>query len=223
MEGLAYQHVRAVAPLNTNHVARIEQHDSWDHLREIFINNVNFSADAYESLEAYFRRVGEHHLADAVYIHRKQEELKDRDMYWPRKMWSHVLYWFVGYGKRPEKALIWSLGIVVFGSVFVFRPSKMCRKEDKGGNEDAPEPAQEKNLRCNSFWYSLDLFAPAIDLHVADAWNPEIPVDPFPEQGRYGQVLWHLHRWRWYYVRIHKTIGWILIPLGLAAVLGIVK
>jgi len=208
MEGLMYRHIRAVAPRHTNHLARIEQHASWENLKDILVNNVNFSADAYERVEEYFRRVGEHDLADEVFIQRRRQEMKDPDLSWPTKAWSHVLDWVVGYGKEPSRALGFGVIVILLGS-FVFRPEKMC--------------SSKHALKCcNSFWYSVDLFVPGIDLHVADDWHPEMPQEPYPVHGR-ARLLWRLRRWRWYYVRLHKSIGWVLIPLGLASILGIVK
>ena len=120
----------------------------------------------------------------------------------------------------------WSVGFVLVGWM-VFRPAQMRPKDKKRSGAASPREADSANAddhRCNSFWYSLDLFAPAIDLHVADGWMPKLPEKPFPDPSSWRQrLLWHCRRWRWYYMHIHKCIGWILVPLGLAAVLGIVK
>jgi hypothetical protein len=61
------------------------------------------------------------------------------------------------------------------------------------------------DLWYNPFWYSLDLFSP-IDLGMAKKWRPK---KLYPEVRGYGQV--------------HRLLGWILIPLIVAAITGIIK
>jgi hypothetical protein len=57
------------------------------------------------------------------------------------------------------------------------------------------------------FGYSLDLFAPVINLGVAKGWN--LGVDT--------------HRWRGVSMRPQILLGLLIVPLGLAAVTGLVK
>jgi hypothetical protein len=59
--------------------------------------------------------------------------------------------------------------------------------------EDATRPYK-------AFWYSLDLFAPVINLEVANMWRPK-----------------DNYRWGVRYMRVHKIMGWLLVPLGVAA------
>jgi hypothetical protein len=61
-------------------------------------------------------------------------------------------------------------------------------------------------LPYNSFWFSLDLFLPVLGLWVKEKWEPK------PEK-----------KWLWAYACAHKVVGWILVPVGLAAFAGIVK
>jgi hypothetical protein len=56
------------------------------------------------------------------------------------------------------------------------------------------------------FWYSFDLLVPAIDLQQADYWIPR-------QDWRAGRT----------YVHVHRILGWILVPIGIAAVTGIIK
>jgi len=67
---------------------------------------------------------------------------------------------------------------------------------DEGGKRDG-----RRYLR--SFWYSLDLFVPVISVSGRD---PEPPKSPFARS----------------YVRIHRLLGWLLLPIALAAITGIV-
>ena len=57
----------------------------------------------------------------------------------------------------------------------------------------------------NPFWYSLDLFLPFIDLKMSGVWQPK-------EARKFVR----------HYARIHTIIGYILIPIGLLAVTGLI-
>jgi hypothetical protein len=65
-------------------------------------------------------------------------------------------------------------------------------------------------LFIESFWCSLDLFLPAVELRSADTWA--LPL----ESG-----LWVKLGETW--MRFHVISGWILIPIGLLSVTGIFK
>jgi len=75
----------------------------------------------------------------------------------------------------------------------VFRHSEM----------EAIDP-KDRGLDYYAIWYSLDLYVPFINLRTADAWRPK---------ARRSQN----------YMRFHTIVGWILIPIGLAALTGIIR
>ena len=58
----------------------------------------------------------------------------------------------------------------------------------------------------NRFWYSLGLFLPFVNLQTAELWKPK-----------------RKHMWLRNYVRVHTLLGWILIPIFLAAISGLIK
>jgi hypothetical protein len=70
---------------------------------------------------------------------------------------------------------------------------------------DDTEPAKPRPS-YSAFWYSLDLFVPIARLQAADRW--------VPKQQRYLA---------WIYLRLHVLLGWVLVPLGLAAVSGLIQ
>jgi hypothetical protein len=107
---------------------------------------------------------------------------------------SFTYDWTTFYGRHPETAFVWGAVVVLIGAL-VFSSKKMeVRKR-----EDAC-------WKYSAFWYSLDLFVPAIDLQDASIWIPR-------EEWRFGRN----------YMRVQRILGWILIPIGLAALAGIVK
>jgi hypothetical protein len=58
--------------------------------------------------------------------------------------------------------------------------------------------------KYSAFWYSLDKFAPVIDLKVADAWEPKTPALQRLALG----------------IRI---LGFFLVPLAFASISGMFK
>ncbi len=60
--------------------------------------------------------------------------------------------------------------------------------------------------RYNPFWYSLDVFAPIIDLEAAKIWSPG------PEK-----------TFRWVFFRIQRILGWLLVPIAVAAFTGFLR
>jgi hypothetical protein len=58
----------------------------------------------------------------------------------------------------------------------------------------------------NRFWYSLGLFLPFVDLQADKVWKPKADQTFLRN-----------------YMRVHILLGWILIPLVLAALTGLIK
>ena len=54
--------------------------------------------------------------------------------------------------------------------------------------------------------YSLDQFLPLVNLHVDEKWEP-YPDDP----------------WTQAYSVLHAVVGWLVVPLLIAALAGIIK
>lgn len=159
-----------------------------------FCEGSQFSPDFYSEAEAYLRKSGETGKADELFIALKRRERKERlwGFAWLSNYFLDVL---VAYGRKPQRALYYGLCIVALGC-FVFRSQRGMtpRKEKEGSNS------------YNAFWYSLDLFAPVIDLQAASNWMPE--------------------KSRWFarnYMHVQRILGWILVPIGIAAWTGIIK
>src|SRR5205823_1506614 len=124
----------------------------WQRMSQLVEKSV-YSPSVYTNLETFFRQQGEPKRADQIFVGHKERErtevLKERFS----KVQSFVLRWLVNYGRNPEWALGWSiLPIVLCWWVFRRRDRMEARKpEDASGY-------------YNAFWYSIDLFAPVINL-----------------------------------------------------------
>jgi hypothetical protein len=98
-------------------------------------------------------------------------------------------------GRAPGRVPYVALGFVILGTVIFWR-----RRDVEPRNPD------DKKQHYHPFWYSLDLLVPAIDLEAAKTWMPRRDST-----------------FRYHYAHVQRIAGWILIPIGLAAVTGITR
>jgi uncharacterized protein YjbI with pentapeptide repeats len=164
-----------------------------------FVEQADFSSDAYTNLSSYFKSIGNPGRADEVYILKRWRECQYTS--WTGYLWNLFLYVTVGYGRRPWLAFMWGLGFVGLGC-FVFGWRQNCMEL-----VDASKPAVPRDYGC--FWcllYSLDVFVPAISLGAADIWRPAL------------NRPWYINA----YVRVQRVAGWILVPIGVAAIGGLI-
>ena len=101
----------------------------------------------------------------------------------------------IGYGQWPWLAFVWGFGLVITNWI-VFHKDKMQKKGAK--DENAPP--------FGRIWYGIDVFAPVISLDVASAWQPKERC-----------------RSLWWWQRFVRLAGWLLVPIGLAAIAGLIK
>jgi len=166
-----------------------------------------YNGSWYSKLEDFLLREGYRAEADKAFIEGKRREREQ----WKPKLkdsgWQHLCdgRWFlwlgsltldrlVGYGRRPWQAAIPCAVLIALGCV-LFSTNKM-------------EPRNPKEARrvYNRFWYSLGLFLPFVDLKADKVWKP-----------KKDQTFLRN------YMRVHALLGWILIPLVLAALTGLIK
>ena len=163
-----------------------------------------YDPEFYAALETSFRTQGYAGEADKIFIAGKREERREkcpsvlRDC--QRSAWALSLFedLLAGYGKSLKNLLYWSVGFLFIGT-FVFRSEKGMRTKN-------PNDAENYEGKYNAFWYSLDLFLPIIKLGEADVWTPK-----------------HYRRWANFYRKVHVIIGSLFVPIGLAALTGIIK
>jgi hypothetical protein len=159
-----------------------------------WVENSSYAPAAYQQLEAALKKEGHSELADGTYESMQKGATSHGSLGKQGQFKNFVSHWLIGYGREPQWAFYWSIPVVLFGWI-VFR-----RREDvesrKG--EDTIRP-------YDPMWYSLDLFLPLTTLQAADVWMPRQDS-----------------RFRRYYARVHSILGWILIPIGLAAISGLI-
>jgi hypothetical protein len=170
-------------------IRRFEGRPPEDFLR--FIDGSEFDPGLYFKLETFLKAEGQTNAADQVFIHEqnrdRQTRLKGMD-YFKNLVWGAV----TGFGRKVWLALVWSGVVVAIGSVCFWRSSDMELRDEKFVGR-----------KYNPIWFSLDVFAPVIDLEEASVWCPK------PDRA-----------WKWFYLRIHRILGWILVPIGIVAITG---
>ena len=177
------------------HISAGEKEGDWKKLLE-WIDGAAYNTQPYSQLEASFRADGYPERTDAVYVALKQRERREVLPFSSLGWWKNVLLEkLVRYGRSAHWALYWS-ALVVFIGVLVF-----ARRKDV-----EPRKAEDTSRPYNPLWYSLDLFLPFVPLEAAEVWMPRQDS-----------------RFRRHYARLHTILGWMLIPIGLAAITGIIK
>lgn len=160
------------------------------------LDGASYDPEAYSELESALRVQGDAEDADKVYI-KSQERSRDERLHTFSLRW--IKNWTVriltAYGREPGWIVVWSLVIVACGTAVFWKEENMVeRKKAASGKE------------YNAFWFSLDVFAPIIDLEAASVWEPK-PND----------------RFRWLWLRIQRILGWILIPVAVVAISGLIQ
>jgi hypothetical protein len=160
------------------------------------VSGAEDNVDAMKSLEAFHERHGQPEAAKAVHVARRRQERAGA--FWDHPadyVWNVVQDWVAGYGRHLERALLWSLVVVAVGCLVFWRREWM-------ETQDAESPRHS----YNAFWYSLALFLPISGLDDAKVWMPR------------------RNRWKTrIYMRLHIILGYLLIPIGIAAWTGIIK
>jgi hypothetical protein len=186
MQGMSYKYIRAGGG---------NERKSHEALLRLADQSA-YTADVYSSLEQFFLRQGYRGDADKAFIAGKVRERKEyfRSRDWFGWLRSWMLYFLVGYGRRPWQAGIPCAVLVALGCV-LFSPKKM-----------EPQKLEDTPRVYSRFWYSLGLFLPFVDLQSNKMWKPKVDQTFLRN-----------------YMRVHILLGWILVPLVLAALTGLIK
>jgi hypothetical protein len=166
-------------------------------------NPCKFSRDPYIQLENHYESVGDDNLARKLYYKGRCDVRANATAQnkWHRSRNGIDWLWKVltGYGVniRPLLAIA---GIFILAGMLFFYPNDALTRVTASASsyhwEEGP---------VHQFLYSLDLFLPIVNLRVDELWLPNGP--------------WWLHL----YATIHALVGWLIVPLLVAALAGIIR
>lgn len=156
--------------------------------------------DNYTNLEAFYQKQGNFEGAKDVRIAwKKRERAQLGFLHHPFKyIWNLIQYITTAYGQHLQLALVWSIGFIFLG-YFVFRREDWMETKNK-------DDAERFKHEYQPLWYSIALFLPVISLQDKDIWVPRL------DRRKTGL-----------YMRLHIILGYLLIPIGLAAWTGLIK
>lgn len=171
----------------------------------------------YNQLERTLRSADDHKCADEVHLAGRKIQ---RKQYFSQKLWIEWLgscvYKFVAnYGIRPYRLAAVSIVLIVAATIFFGQPEAIKRKQ----KDDSGSPIHVVTL-TQAFWVSLQQFLP-ISLPFGDVYVPaDTPIElALP--------------WKRLHVSVRtspvevgsilKIFGWILVPLGVAALSGVLR
>lgn len=163
-----------------------------------WINHSRLDTRNYSQLETFFRQGGYPDRADTVYIEGRRRVALEQ--WWRPDHLATLIFWdgLAGYGKKPGRTFWLSLLIIMIGTLFFdpknFDPSFL-------GGWTWLLNGNVWRTRVVRFFLSLDEFLPGVDLGLARLWQMS--------KISYPTLL---------YYHFHKISGWILVPIGLAAV-----
>jgi len=174
-----------------------EGEDDWRALVALVMRS-RYDSRAYSQLETYFKQGGNKERADEVYIQGLRREALQK--WWRPDNLVTLVFWdfLAGYGRKPGRTVWISLAIVLIGMA-VFDPGNF--DPTFTGTWNWLQQGGRTKTIVVRFLLSLDQFLPGIDLGLAKLWQLS--------QISFAELL---------YYHLHKLAGWILIPIGLAAV-----
>jgi hypothetical protein len=166
-----------------------------------------FSRDPYLQLEKYYRSVGDENQAKTTYyLGRIALRANAKDKRHGRARWSFrkcvsddFFRVLTGYGTKVGRILVIAFIFLILGTLVFYLPTEALN----GVNASANANPSEEGLLFRTL-YSLDLFLPIVNLRVDEQWVPNGPLLQA-------------------YATIHTIVGWLIVPLLLAALAGIIR
>lgn len=190
-----------------------------------------FNRDPYVQLEEFYRSEGNEVGAREIYrkgrcAYRENAKRKEKDggARWSRRtniidwLWK----WLTGYGVRFRYLLGAAIFFLVSGMLLFYFGGDSFDGISNAPTQDNETPAlvtllggeRNSNPEPNSkpledtllyrAAHSLDLFLPLVNMHVDEKWEPET-------------------RWLQAYVVLHVMVGWLIVPLLVAALAGVMR
>jgi hypothetical protein len=176
----------------------------------------SFDRQPYSQLEKTLRSMGRDRDADEVYLAKRRAETKQ---HWDDNNW---LGWFglwiygsvANYGVAPLRLLFYPIALLALGTAFFTRPgAATIRRDETNEAHTYSLPPTKWEALC----LSIRLFLP-VDIPLARRWvvtEQLISVGP---------TIWGLTiRPTTFATFGLRLAGWVLVPLGIAALSGLLR
>jgi len=192
---------------------------------------IEFSREPYLQLEKYYTSVGDEVEAKKMH-YRGRRDLRENVKKiqrehgirkWPpwTKAGDVLLKYLTGYGVRTWLLSIYIVLFLIVGTCIFWQDSTVRPRASvtsdarvavgtNTGELSTPSSVEEQRSSertwqtLSPFAYSLDLFLPLVNLRYDERWEPT-------DQVRVGYAL------------VHAMAGWLLVPLLVASLAGIVR
>jgi len=155
-------------------------------------------------VERFVRSTGDDDGADAIYLARRRRERRQyrQSQSWLRWSFSMAEDGLFRYGVRPLRLAVFSLFVLLIGTMIFSRPGAVEPKEKIA--------ASRKLSLAQSLGYSLRMFMPIGDIPSGARWNPSERRLPWCNCLTFES-----------YATMHRIAGLLLVPLGIAAATGV--
>lgn len=189
-----------------------------------------YDRQPYTQLEGMFRKSGDDGEATEVYYRRKRVESKGLKLFQCKPLEHHVFRWLAdrflwlvtGYGVRLRRILVPTL-IILFLGAFVFQLKGAVEPKQEAqviifiGAPVCAARAVPKIDFWDGFWIGLHHFLP-VEIPAGSQWKPT-SNSLCAIQTRWGKVCMSFEA----FATLLKLAGWILVPIGVAGLTGILK
>ena len=186
-----------------------EEEEDWNRVLG-WISLSRFNTQIYQLLDEYFQRCGLKDWAYKVFVAGKRREwsrwrqLRRWRKWWAPALWLNKVFWdwLTGFGRKPARTLFLIIPLVLVGWL-LFEPQfdiKFLETHSSFRSMVLQYP------KITGLLLSLDRFLPTVDLGLAKHWQP-----------------CQLCCWTWIYWYFLKIMGWVTIPITLAAIYTKIK
>lgn len=203
--------------------ARIEPPDA--EARLSWLRKAEFSPQPYTQLADCLRRQGHEPEALEILVEKERDRWRHgKDPLWKKLLWR-LLGFFVGYGYRPVRALLWlALCWIIGGIVFTgaYRGGAMAPSDPdvmSSASWLAERQLPDDYVDYPQFrpWlYSFDTVVPVVNLHMEEFWGPSLGPASGAVPSRWAWVAW-------WYLRFHIFAGWVLSTLAVLGFSGLIR
>jgi len=194
--------------------------------------NDRFYPQPYEQLASVLRAMGREEEASDVMVGKNRQHRNFTDTNW-EWWWYNGFGRIIGYGYRPLRPFLMSVGMIVLGAILFWRgyssaiiaPTRDSAYEKQDATAEtvatSRRPIADSYPRFSAVVYSLESFTPLLKLDQSSNWAPNANRGTPLHLGRVR--LGTTGSWLRLYLWVHIILGWVLTSLWVGSITGLVK